>query len=566
MQKAGDALEDESRQKWELQTANQELKDENRNQKLHIVKLENHIKICEKAFTKAQDDTKDAMNNADRMYDRLKGVAKAADLKYKATAQNLKDWTERYGNQVEKPAEEKNALQLKVSEWQMKAEKAQNEIASLEEKIQKTPKEVGLHQALGQWEENQGCSAEVADLEDKLDDRMRLSQKLESDLKTSIEQHQKTKSDMEALQIKADKLEQANKAFEGFQVKADQLQSANRDLEKLQVKADQLEQVEKDYQELRVKVDHLEQVEKDYQELRVKVDHLESASRDLEELQIKADQLEQIKKDYQELQVKADQLEQIKKDYQELQDKADQLEHANETLQDQDKTREYLMHIQKLESDLRKSSEHLQEIEGDMNALQEKLNQTEEPNGSFRGQEKIDVRMPDDDMQGKENERVQLRKSNMALKEEVVHLEEANKVLQFQDSSYRDSLESLELDLKASKEKFEGTESEKNKFQRKADQLESELKILKDQHQKTESEKKTLQESADQLKSNLESSKEQHQITKSEMEVLQEKVDQLEQDKKPERLRIEALEEVGPINVSSSSLDFPYSKHTPCSC
>lgn len=69
------------------------------------------------------------------MVNSQKGQLKSAERRYEAAARDLKEWTEKYGF-VERPAEEKAALQKRLSEWQSKAEKARNEIAALKEVLQ----------------------------------------------------------------------------------------------------------------------------------------------------------------------------------------------------------------------------------------------------------------------------------------------------------------------------------------------------------------------------------------------------------------------------------------------
>lgn len=94
-------------------------------------KLEKHAKNCEKATNKAQRDAKHAKGYADHIVGSQKGNLKSAERRCEEAARELKEWRDRYGWAVEKPAEEKAALDRRLSEWQSKAEKAWNEIAAL---------------------------------------------------------------------------------------------------------------------------------------------------------------------------------------------------------------------------------------------------------------------------------------------------------------------------------------------------------------------------------------------------------------------------------------------------
>ena len=472
LQDANKAAEDEMRQKTEFKNTNDQLMKLLRTQKDAITKLERHAKNCEKATNKAQKEAKNAKGHADHLVGSQKGQLKNAERRYETAARDLQAWREKYGWSVEKPAEEKDALQATISEWQSKAQKAQNQIASLEELVQGTPEQIGLHQALEQWEEHQGCSEEVADLQDKVHDGKLLKEKLESDLNTSRERHQKAKSDIKALQVKAHQLEQANQALkdqDGTQDYILHIQNLESDL-KASTELHQITEGDmKALQEQLVQLEQANQALKDQDETQDYILHIQNLESDFKA----SAELHQI----------------TEGDMKALQEQVVQLEQANQTFRDREKTDvdmldDDVLDREKLESDLKASQEQHQEAESEMKALQEKAERLEQANKAFKDQEK----------------------------------------------SHNDMLQKLESDQKASKEQLQETGSNMKAVQGLAEQLDSELKTAKEQHQSTKSDMEALQGLADQLQSELEIAKEQHQSTKSDMEALQGLADQLQSE------------------------------------
>ncbi|CAD6579084.1 MAG: hypothetical protein ASARMPRED_008950 [Alectoria sarmentosa] len=131
LQAKHDAEERQLKDHSALITANRQLLAENSTLKEAYAKLEKHTKNCEKATNKAQRDVKHAKGYADHIVGSQKGNLKSAERRLEEAARELKEWRDRYGWAVEKPAEEKAALHKRLSEWQSKAEKAWNEIAAL---------------------------------------------------------------------------------------------------------------------------------------------------------------------------------------------------------------------------------------------------------------------------------------------------------------------------------------------------------------------------------------------------------------------------------------------------
>ena len=495
LNESGTALEEETRQKVGIKTENEKLTAELQKQKEAYAKLEKHAKNCEKATNKAQKDVKNTKGYSDHVINSQKGNLRSAEKRAEESTRDLKAWRDKYGWSVEKPAEEKYALQMRVSEWQSKAEKARNEIASLEKQIEGTPEQVGLHQALEEWEEHQGCSAGFADLEDTIHD-------LKSELTTSKENYQKARSDIKPLQIKADQLEQAKKTLQELQVKADQLEQVNQAFQQLQIKADELEQASKawhDQDKTQEYILHIQKLESD----------LEQHQKTEGELKALKDKTQEYILHIQKLESDLEQHQKTEGEMKALQEKVHYLEQASEAFHDQGKTDidmldDDMLDKERLESDLKALQDRHQKTESEMETLQEKAGQ----------------------------------------------LEQANIAFQDQDDSHKDMLQKLDSDLKTTKEQLQKTESDMEALQGKADQLEtlqgmvdqlnSDLKTTKEQLQTTESDMEALQGKADkletlqgmvdQLKSDLKTTKDQLQITESDMAALQGKADQLESE------------------------------------
>lgn len=577
---ASQALEDETRRKTGLQTKTDQLTAEIRRNNEAYAKLEKHAKNCEKATGKAQKEIKHAKGYADHLISSQKGNLRSAERRAADATRELKEWRGKYGESVEGPAEEKEALHTRISEWQSKAQKAENQITLLEAQIQGTPDQIGLHQALEQWEEHQGCSVEVRDLEDLVHDGKLVKEKLESDLVSIKERYQRAKSDVSALRSKVDALEQANKALRRLQVTADQPEEASKDNQELQVKADQLEQANKALQELRIKVEQLEQANKSLQDqdkthhyvqhiqklesdLKASTEQYQIAEGDLKAFQEKVNEVfryqgeanvdmlddDKLNKETLESCLKAfrEQHQKLESDKRELQDKAEQLEQANKALLDQEKSHNDM--LQKLESDQRASEERFQELESNNNALQERADQLES-DLTATGEQYDITKYNMQALQGEADQlevdlttaraQHQATKSNMeALQEKADQLEQANKTCQ-------DKADQLESDVQSVKAQYQSTKSNMEALQVKADGLEQA--------------NKTSQENAEQLESDLQSAKEQYQSTKLNMEALQAKADQLEEANKTSQEKVAKLESDLDITIEAHELAESFSE------
>lgn len=518
------ACEDESLKKEEFKTANEQLTAEIRRQKDAYAKLEKHNKDCEKAVTKAQKDVKHTKGYADHLINSQKGHLKSAERRYEDAARDLKEWRDKYGWSVEKPAEEKYALQVSLSEWQSKAESAQNEIASLEEQIQGTPKQIGLHQALEEWEEHQGCSAEVADLQDKVHDGMLLKQKLESDLTASRQRCQRAKSDVKALQTKVNQLQQANKTFQ-----------------ELQVSPDQLEQAEKAFQELRIKADQLEQDKKALQDQDKTHDYILYIQK--LEFDLKASAAARQKTEW---------------DNKVLQDGVYQLEQAKDALRDQAKTDVDILDKEKLESDLKTAKEQRQKTESDMETLQREADQLESDLQTEQKQHRI-TKSNMEVLQGKADQ----MEADLGTAKEQYQTTKSN-IEALQGEKNR-----LEVDLETAKEQHQTTKSNMETLQGEKDQLmqaneafhkKENERLQTKTSEKKEQGKKGDSEIADAVQRGIEE--------RMKLIAQQNSWKEPEQDNKTQQLRIEAPKEADRTQVSSSvqimdSNPFlPYPVHT----
>ncbi len=451
-------IADEERKNGELTKENDLLKTLIGKLKTDVTKLTVHAKNCEKATGKAQKEAKHAKGNADHLINSQKGQLKNAERRYEAAARDLKLWTDKYGLSVNQPAEEKHALQLSVSEWQSKTEKARNEIASLEAQIEGTPEQIGLHQALEEWEEHQGCSAGFADFEDKLHDGKLRQQKLESDLTASRQHHQKTKSDLQALQVKAEQLEQANMAMQNGNNVYEYVQRIQQLESDLQTSIEQGQKIELDMKALEETAIQLERANKTFHD-QAKTDVVM-----FDDDMLEKQKLESNLRAFQERHQETESSMKI------LQEKADQLERANKSLQDQDELRKDMLH--KLESDLEASKVQCVETDSNMRALQDKADQLE-----------VDLRNT--------KEQYQTTKSNT--------------------TAVQGEADRLRLDLKTTKEQYQTSVSDMEAFQGKVDQLESDLEATREQYQTTKSNMEAIQGKADQLEQANKSLQKEHE-------------------------------------------------------
>ena len=466
-QECGAALEDDSVKKAEVEAFNEGLKGELRTLKSDFARLQKHIQNCEKSTNKAQKDSQHARAYADHVVNSQKGQLRNAERRYELAARELKEWKDKYGDSVNKPAEDQHALQMSVAELQSKAEQARNEIASLEGQIQGTPEQIGLHQALEQWEEHQGCSAEFAELEDKLDDSKRREKKLESDLAASRQQYHKAKHNNKALQIQ------------------NQLEQTTQDQEKTNNYMQRIMQLESDLkasiEEIKALQGQVNQLEQDKETLL----HQEKIDVDMTD-----DDLLDKAKVVSDLKALQERHRRTELDMIALKAKAEQIGQANNALQINDKTRNDM--FQKLESDLGTAKAEHQATKSNMEILQIKADQLE-----------LDL--------GVAKEQHQKSKSNM--------------------EALQEKADQSELDLSTTKQEHEKSKSNLDALQGKADRLELDLETTLEKYRTVKSDMGTLQGKADELESELGATREQYQTLKSDNETLQEKADTLEKEK-----------------------------------
>ena len=462
----GAALEEETRQKLQAAKSNEQLKGEIQTLKADYSKLESHAKACEKVTNKGLKDVRAAKGYADHLVNSQKGQTKNAERRYEAAAQELKAWKDRYGESVNKPAEDLHALQVSVAEWQGKAEQARIEIASLEGQIQGTPEKIGLHQALEQWEEHQGCSAEFAELEDKLDDAKRREKKLQLELTSSKQQHQKAKAANKALQTK-----------DHFEPTTEDQQETNNYMERIA----QLESALKaSTEEIKTLQEDVNRLEGDKENLRIpeKIDVDMTDDDMLDKSKLLSD-LKALQERHQQTELELNALEA----------EAQKLKQDNSAFQDYDKTRNEM--VQKLESDLRTAKAEHQATKSDMEILQRKADQMES----------------------------ELSITKQEQQKSVSNLE-----------ALQGKADQMESELSITKQERQKSESNSEALQGKADRLEKDLETTLEKYQTMKSDTETLQGKANKLESDLSTAREQYRTVKSDIGTLQEKADTLQKE------------------------------------
>ena len=521
-----EALHNEEIKRNDLQTDNKKLTAAIQRSEDEYSKLEKHTKNCEKATEKAQKETKFAAAHADNLINSQKSQLKKAEWKYETTASDLKNWTDKYGSSVDKPANDKHDLQLKVFEWQSKAEKACNEIALLEAQIQGSPEQVGLHQALEEWEEHQACSAELGDLQDRLHDEILRRQESESDLSTSKQRHQKTKSDLKASQIKAAQFEQAYNSIKGQ--------------DKISVYSQRIRQLESDLQASEARHQKSEEDKKVLQEKADQLEKTDETSRGqegsdfnlLEDHRLEKQKLESDLKTFQERYYKAE------SDVKSLQEKSHWLEQANQALKDQDNSR--IDMLQKLESDQNANREQLQKTELDRKTLQEKAGQLE-----------VDLRTAEERLQTAKSEKEVLQEKAHQMETNLIATKERYETEYSYKMVHQEKAHQLGLDLEKTKEQYQTTKSMVETLQIKTHQLEQANELLQEQvnerlQAKTFDKKENDQEGHDEVADTVRRDEERMKLLD-----LKSDSEDAEQNRKNQRLRIQTPKEANRVQVSS---------------
>ena len=476
------ALEEETRRRVQLQASKDEIESGVKGIVDDFSKLKEHVKDCEKAVQKAQKEAKDAKGFADHRINSQKGQLRNAERNWDKLTRELRGWTEKYGT-VDKPAGEKIALQQNITELQAKAEEARNQIKVLETQIRGTPEQIGLHQALEQWEEHQGCSKAFMDIEDKVDDLEKREEKLKSDLMSSNQKYQNAKADIQLLQTQLGQATQGqgqdntNYMQRILQLESDLQASGERNLKTeldLRAVANQFLQAQltfQHHQKIDVNMsddDTLDKAKVESYLNAFQAKHQQTVS-DMNALKEKADQLEQANKE------KADQLEQANKA------KADQLEQAKKAFQDADKTRKDL---EKLQSDLQTAQKSHQATKSDMEVLQGNANQLEE-----------DLRITKEEYQKSKTE---MEGNANALESD---LEAASGKYQTMESNMKSNMEKLErkvsgqqADLRIAKMDLETAKHEHQTVKSELEDLQGKAKTLQEASQQSQKKQEELHE------------------------------------------------------------------------
>ena len=485
------ALEEETGRTAQLRMANDYLVREVQKTRTANAKLENHAKECEKAVEKAQKSSKQDKSFAESTVRSQRVHLKAAERTIEETRKALNEWREKYGWNVDVPAQEKLALQASLAESRSKGEKALIQIASLEEQIQGTPDRVGLHQALQQWDEHQACSAGFAELEDKMYDANMLKEKLETELHAMKQRYQKAKSDNSELRSRVNQLEEVDMTSQGPPISSEQVEQAEKAFQELQIKANQLEQDNKalqDQDKTKEYIQRIQKLESDFNAV--------TEERQATDVKMKA-----------------------------LQEQNEQLQQANNAFQGQDGN--HTEKLRKLESGLKMEKEQHQSTKLNVEAIQGKADQLESDLKAANEQNQT-ITSNAEALQGKADQ----------LESDLRAANEQNQTITSNAEALQGKAVQLETDLTAAKEHNLSMES----LQAKTGQLESDLAEAKEQNQKTNLSMEILQGKADQLESDLRAANNHDQTTTSSITALQEKTAQLESELKAQKERNQKLE------------------------
>ena len=477
------ALEEETRQKNELKASKEGLENGMLQFEEQLTELKTHIKNCEKATAKAQKDAKDAKGFADHRINSQKGQLKNAERNWDRVSRELRVWTEKYGT-VDKPAEEKLALQESVTELQSKAEEARKQITDLETQIRGTPEQMGLHQALEQWEEHQGCSKEFMEIEDKVNDLEKRENELKSDLMAKDQKYQKAKADIRSLQNQLRHFTQSQDNTDYvqqiLQLQSDRQAGAERiqQLElNLRAVANQLMLTQGNLQnqeKIDVSMSDEETIDKAKLESYVKAfqeQHQQTENNNIA-LKAKADQLEQENKAFHDGEkARNDSLEKLKSDLRTEQASHQATKSDKEVLQGE---------AGQLERDLGITKEQYQKSKSNMEALQERVKTLESDLGTALGNHqtmKSNIEIAKKDLETAKNEHQQVKSELEDLQGKANGLEESNQLFQKKQKDLSEEMENYRRLYEASQKAAQ----DKNRDHGMADVKEDENELLKQQ-------------------------------------------------------------------------------------
>ena len=474
------ALEEETRQKVELKASKEQLENGLLQVEEQLTELKTHIKNCEKSTAKAQKDAKDAKGFADHRINSQKGQLRNAERNWDRVSRELRVWTEKYGT-VDKPAEEKLALQQSVTELQSKAEEARNQITELEKQIRGTPEQIGLHQALEQWEEHQACSKDFMEMEDKLHDLEKRKNELKSDLAAKDQKYQKAKADIRALQTQlghatqgqdnTDYVQQILQLQSDRQAGAERIQQLELNLRAVANQLMLTQGTLQNQEKLDVNMSdddkaNLESYVKDFQER-----HQQTESNNIA-LKAKADQLEQENKAFHDEQKTCnDMLEKLKSDLRTEQASHQATKSDKEVLQGE---------AGQLERDLGITKEQYQISKSNMEALQERVktleSELETSLGNYQTMES-NIGTAKKDLETAKNEHQQVKSELEDLQGKANGLEESNQLFQKKQKDLSEEMESYRRLYEASQKAAQ----DKNRDHEMADVKEDENELLKQQ-------------------------------------------------------------------------------------
>ena len=471
------ALEEETRQKTELQASKDELVEGMKVVQHEFSKLKEHVKNCEKATQKAQKEAKEAKGFADHRINSQKGQLKNAERNWDRCSRELRVWTDKYGT-VDKPAEEKLALQQSVTDLQSKAEEARNQITELETQIRGTPEQMGLHQALEQWEEHQGCSKEFMEMEDKLHDLQTREQKLDSDLTASREKYQKAKADIKSLQTqlaqppqdqdKTNYIQRILQLESYLQASVERNQKTELDLKGVQEMANQIVSAQGIFQQQEktdVDMSDDDTLDKEKLESYLKAfqERHQKTESDMNTLKAKAHQLEQTNED--DNKKCNDALEKLRSDLKTAE--------ASHQATKSDKEKQY----QKSKSNMEALQEEVNALESDLETASSKYRTMESNKKELQVKAETDLGIAKKDLEKAKHDYQEVKSELENLQGKANGLQESNKLSQKKQKELKEGMEKYRRLYEASQK----AELDKNRDHEMADVKEDETELLKQQ-------------------------------------------------------------------------------------
>lgn len=241
MEEIRKALEDAQGQIATLTSEKKQLLENIKNQKQEISTKEKHIMQAEEEVKKhkllveeADKNVKVAKGNAEHLIKSKKGQLVAAERNLGKAQRELKDVKAQH-----------ELCAKKIEDFKVAETRKDGEIAKLKKEIEGTEEQVGLHQALEDWKEHQGCAQDIMKLEDDL-----------SDFK---EKHKKLKENLQACEAKLRDSEAEKKTLtRATKAQKDKIGRMQKDIDALQNHLKTFEVMQANFNILQYKINALE--------------------------------------------------------------------------------------------------------------------------------------------------------------------------------------------------------------------------------------------------------------------------------------------------------------------